>query len=200
MKSLSRTSTISQPGTPTGQHKDIEVLQMLQKSPGSQSTVSSSSKMSPSSSVSDIHSKHSSSTSSESSLKSQLSTERMHHNIPHRMQPALNMRPSKCPVCLNSAHFGKQISRCSECGIVCHTKCTSSLANTCGLPNKFVSHFNSSIKENRTSSKRDEGFDSVGGAHKIKMAGWLKIPRKYVTFFSHLLMMYFMRRNSILSP
>ena len=174
MKSLSRTSTISAPGTPTGLRKEDKLIQMLQKSPGSQSVLSKMS--SPSESTSDMNSKHSSSTSSESSLKSQISTERMHHNIPHRMQPALNMRPSKCPVCLISVHFGKQVSKCSECGIVCHIKCTPSLQNTCGLPSKFVSHFSSSMQENRSSSARDSAFESASG--DIKMSGWLKIPRK----------------------
>ena len=128
-----------------------------------------------------MNSKHSSSTSSENSMKSQISTERMHHNIPHRMQTVLNMRPSKCPVCLITVHFGKQTSKCSECGIVCHIKCAPSLENTCGLPNKFVSHFSSSMQENRSSSARDSAFDSASG--DIKLSGWLKIPRKYANLF-----------------
>lgn len=172
IKSLSR--NISAPGTPTGQRKNSEVLQMLQKSPGSQNNVSKISSPSESSNERALH--HTGSTSSENSLKSQLSTERMHHNIPHRMQPALNMRPSKCPVCLISAHFGKQVSKCSECGITCHTKCAPSLQNTCGLPGKFVSHFNSSLKDNRSSTARDSAFNSMSG--DFKMSGWLKIPRK----------------------
>eukprot|EP00795_Rhopilema_esculentum_P015111 gene15111-6292_t len=176
VKSLSRTSTISAPGTPTGQRKENEVLQMLQKSPGSQSIVSTTSKISTSSSISELNLKQSSSTSSDSSIKSQVSMERMHHNIPHRMQATLNMQPLKCPVCLNSAHFGKQVSKCSECGLVCHSKCAPSLQNTCGLPSKFISHFSSSIKGNRGSTVRDEAYESSNG--DVKMSGWLKIPRK----------------------
>ena len=188
MKTLSRTSTISAPGTPTGQRKDSEGMQMLQKSPGSQSTISKMS--SPSQSSSDINPKHGSSTSSESSSRSQTSAERMHHNIPHRMQSALNMRPSKCPVCLISAHFGKQISKCSECAIICHTKCAPSLPNTCGLPSKLASHFNNSTKENRVSSaERDSAFDSASG--DVRMSGWLKIPRKYVLFHEYFINMNF---------
>jgi len=174
IKSLSRTSTISAPGTPTGLRKEDKLLQMLQKSPGSQSTVSKTSSVSES--ISDMNSKHSGSTSSENSMKSQISTERMHHNIPHRMQTVLNMRPSKCPVCLITVHFGKQVSKCSECGVVCHLKCVPSLENTCGLPNRFVSHFSNSIQENRSLSARDSAFDSASG--DIKLSGWLKIPRK----------------------
>ena len=190
LKSLSRTATISAPGTPTGLRKDDKLIQLLQKSPGSQSAVSKMS--SPSDSSSDIISKHSSSTSSESSLKSQISSERMHHNIPHRLQPALNMRPSKCPVCLISAHFGKQVSKCSECGMICHVKCAPSLQNTCGLPSKLVSHFSSSMQDTRSSSTRDSAFDSASG--DIKMSGWLKIPRKYaslITLYSPKKLPYF---------
>eukprot|EP00794_Sanderia_malayensis_P014180 gene14180-15659_t len=180
MKSIARTSGLSAPGTPNTQHKELDMLQLLQKSPGSQTILAATpAKLSPSSSIADIYSKHSS-VSSEASVKSQVSTERMHHNIPHKMQTTLNMRASKCPVCLNSAHFGKQISRCTDCGLVCHTKCASSLPNTCGLPDKLISHFSSSIKGGKTASAQDRpsAYVSEERADTVKLEGWLKIPRK----------------------
>ena len=38
--------------------------------------------------------------------------ERMHHNIPHRFTVGLNMRASKCAVCLDTVHFGRQAATC----------------------------------------------------------------------------------------
>lgn len=38
--------------------------------------------------------------------------ERMHHNIPHRFNVGLNMRATKCAVCLDTVHFGRQASKC----------------------------------------------------------------------------------------
>lgn len=38
--------------------------------------------------------------------------ERMHHNIPHRFSVGLNMRASKCSVCLDTVHFGRQAATC----------------------------------------------------------------------------------------
>lgn len=36
----------------------------------------------------------------------------MHHNIPHRFNVGLNMRATKCAVCLDTVHFGRQASKC----------------------------------------------------------------------------------------
>ncbi|KAG2470873.1 CTRO kinase, partial [Polypterus senegalus] len=40
--------------------------------------------------------------------------ERMHHNIPHRFNVGLNMRATKCAVCLDTVHFGRQAATCVE--------------------------------------------------------------------------------------
>lgn len=49
--------------------------------------------------------------------------ERMHHNIPHRFNVGLNMRATKCAVCLDTVHFGRQASKClgksSGCALTC---------------------------------------------------------------------------------
>ena len=42
----------------------------------------------------------------------QPTTQRMHHNIPHRFVSGLNTRATKCGLCLGSVHFVKQASKC----------------------------------------------------------------------------------------
>ncbi|KAL4701772.1 hypothetical protein H8959_015776, partial [Pygathrix nigripes] len=67
--------------------------------------------------------------------------ERMHHNIPHRFNVGLNMRATKCAVCLDTVHFGRQASKCLECQVMCHPKCSTCLPATCGLPAEYATHF-----------------------------------------------------------
>lgn len=38
--------------------------------------------------------------------------ERMKHNIPHRFANILNMKPTKCSVCVDTVHFGRHASKC----------------------------------------------------------------------------------------
>ena len=53
----------------------------------------------------------------------------MHHNIPHRFNVGLNMRATKCAVCLDTVHFGRQASKClgksSRCAFVVGPPCIS---------------------------------------------------------------------------
>lgn len=42
----------------------------------------------------------------------QPTSQRMHHNIPHRFVTGLNTRATKCGVCLGSVHFVKQAAKC----------------------------------------------------------------------------------------
>ena len=53
----------------------------------------------------------------------------MHHNIPHRFNVGLNMRATKCAVCLDTVHFGRQASKClgksSRCAFVVGPPCVS---------------------------------------------------------------------------
>lgn len=66
----------------------------------------------------------------------------MHHNIPHRFNVGLNMRATKCAVCLDTVHFGRQASRClgESAGWVCGGTCVSpAKENLSGVPHfKFV--------------------------------------------------------------
>ncbi|CAB4000998.1 citron Rho-interacting kinase isoform X1 [Paramuricea clavata] len=105
--------------------------------------------------------------------------ERMHHNIPHRFTVVLNMRATRCPVCLDSILFGRQVSKCTECGIVCHCKCSMSLPRTCGLPTQYVEHFSEALRGSRTETSllvSSENADLSDGK-EISMEGCLKVPR-----------------------
>ncbi|UYV61319.1 CIT [Cordylochernes scorpioides] len=122
------------------------------------------------------------------------STERMRHSIPHRFQEQLCMRSCKCGACLDIIHFGRYSTKCREfqgsnlalvcpeCGLVCHPKCSSLIANTCGLPPDLINYFKDSMKKPKTQVKTPDslslasssatGQSSEGGP---LISGWLKI-------------------------
>lgn len=83
----------------------------------------------------------------------------MHHNIPHRFNVGLNMRATKCAVCLDTVHFGRQASKCLGKSSVC-----ASALGVCAPPSKnsiwWRRYFANSSSHNAFVS---ELFISVGG-------------------------------------
>nr|XP_006815753.1 PREDICTED: citron Rho-interacting kinase-like [Saccoglossus kowalevskii] len=100
--------------------------------------------------------------------------ERMKHNIPHRFATELNMRATKCAVCMDSIHFGRQASKCNECHLVCHPKCSSLLPHTCGLPSLLMDHFSEALKH--TASPAVCGNISTNDT-MVQLEAWMKVPK-----------------------
>uniref|UniRef100_A0A8C5LDX7 Citron Rho-interacting kinase n=1 Tax=Jaculus jaculus TaxID=51337 RepID=A0A8C5LDX7_JACJA len=100
--------------------------------------------------------------------------ERMHHNIPHRFNVGLNMRATKCAVCLDTVHFGRQASKCLECQVMCHPKCSTCLPATCGLPAEYATHFTEAFCRDKMNSPGLQGKESSSSLH---LEGWMKVPR-----------------------
>ncbi|XP_062890138.1 citron Rho-interacting kinase isoform X4 [Mobula hypostoma] len=100
--------------------------------------------------------------------------ERMHHNIPHRFTVGLNMRATKCVVCLDTVHFGRQAAKCAECQLMCHPKCSSCLPATCGLPAEYATHFTKAFCRDKMNSP---GLQLKDPASNMRLEGWMKIPR-----------------------
>ncbi|KPP74577.1 hypothetical protein Z043_106256, partial [Scleropages formosus] len=100
--------------------------------------------------------------------------ERMHHNIPHRFTVGLNMRASKCAVCLDTVHFGRQAATCMECHVLCHPKCSPCLPATCGLPAEYATHFSEALCRDKASSPALQVKEAAG---HVRLEGWMKQPR-----------------------
>ena len=96
----------------------------------------------------------------------------MHHNIPHRLQSHMVRRATNCAVCLDSIHFGRQVSTCQDCGASAHVKCIAHLPSTCGLPVGLAEHFGTVIGQENVSCV---GETDASGS--FQMQGWVKIPR-----------------------
>ncbi|NXA03486.1 CTRO kinase, partial [Sapayoa aenigma] len=100
--------------------------------------------------------------------------ERMHHNIPHRFNVGLNMRATKCAVCLDTVHFGRQASKCLECQVMCHPKCSTCLPATCGLPAEYATHFSEAFCRDKMNSP---GLQLKEPSSTLRLEGWMKVPR-----------------------
>ncbi|MBN3317543.1 CTRO kinase, partial [Atractosteus spatula] len=100
--------------------------------------------------------------------------ERMHHNIPHRFSVGLNMRATKCAVCLDTVHFGRQAATCVECQAMCHPKCSPCLPATCGLPAEYALHFSEALSRDKASSPAQQVREASG---HVRLEGWMKQPR-----------------------
>ncbi|XP_017600221.1 citron Rho-interacting kinase isoform X1 [Corvus cornix cornix] len=100
--------------------------------------------------------------------------ERMHHNIPHRFNVGLNMRATKCAVCLDTVHFGRQASKCLECQVMCHPKCSTCLPATCGLPAEYATHFSEAFCRDKMNSP---GLQMKEPSTSLHLEGWMKVPR-----------------------
>ncbi|NXG93382.1 CTRO kinase, partial [Stercorarius parasiticus] len=100
--------------------------------------------------------------------------ERMHHNIPHRFNVGLNMRATKCAVCLDTVHFGRQASKCLECQVMCHPKCSTCLPATCGLPTEYATHFSEAFCRDKMNSP---GLQLKEPSSSLHLEGWMKVPR-----------------------
>ncbi|XP_064210252.1 citron rho-interacting kinase isoform X4 [Anguilla rostrata] len=85
--------------------------------------------------------------------------ERMHHNIPHRFTVGLNMRASKCAVCLDTVHFGRQAATCLA---------------TCGLPAELALHFSEALCRDKANSP---GLQVKEASGHVRLEGWMKQPR-----------------------
>ncbi|KAJ8414747.1 hypothetical protein AAFF_G00022700 [Aldrovandia affinis] len=100
--------------------------------------------------------------------------ERMHHNIPHRFTVGLNMRATKCAVCLDTVHFGRQAATCVECQALCHPKCSPCLPATCGLPAEYAVHFSEALCRDKANSP---GLQVKEASGHVRLEGWMKQPR-----------------------
>lgn len=91
-------------------------------------------------------------------LTRQTSMQRMRHNIPHRFNVSLPMRPGKCAACHESIQFGKRATICTDCQIMTHLKCSGTVSPNCGLPGGFARQFGKSLRGSA------ESLSTLGGS------------------------------------
>ncbi|XP_045467164.1 citron Rho-interacting kinase-like [Harmonia axyridis] len=106
--------------------------------------------------------------------QSNKSGQRMHHRIPHRFSSRLCHKLVKCAFCQKNITLGSHWSYCKECNIIVHPHCSSSVANTCGLPSEFVHHFKTHLDSPVILDKEQKEI--------VDLRGYLKMPGKNNTW------------------
>ncbi|OBA23385.1 hypothetical protein METBIDRAFT_37147 [Metschnikowia bicuspidata var. bicuspidata NRRL YB-4993] len=69
------------------------------------------------------------------------------HRIPHRFEPVLNRGTKWCCHCGYILSWGKKnVRKCSECGVMCHTQCTHLVPDFCGMSMEMANKILMTIK------------------------------------------------------
>lgn len=79
---------------------------------------------------------------------------KLNHRIPHRFEPVTNRGTKWCCHCGYILPWGrKNVRKCSECGIMCHTYCTHLVPDFCGMSLEMANKILTTIKSARDASK-----------------------------------------------
>lgn len=77
---------------------------------------------------------------------------KFNHRIPHRFEPVLNRGTKWCCHCGYILSWGKKnVRKCSECGVMCHTQCTHLVPDFCGMSMEMANKILTTIKSTNPS-------------------------------------------------
>lgn len=72
---------------------------------------------------------------------------KVNHRIPHRLEPVLNRGTKWCCHCGYILPWGKKnVRKCTECGVMCHTQCTHLVPDFCGMSMEMANKILTTIK------------------------------------------------------
>lgn len=75
---------------------------------------------------------------------------KLNHRIPHRFEPVLNRGTKWCCHCGHILPWGrKNVRKCSECGVMCHTQCTHLVPDFCGMSMEMANKILMTIKSTK---------------------------------------------------
>lgn len=75
---------------------------------------------------------------------------KLNHRIPHRFEPVLNRGTKWCCHCGHILPWGrKNVRKCSECGVMCHTQCTHLVPDFCGMSMEMANKILTTIKSTK---------------------------------------------------
>lgn len=79
---------------------------------------------------------------------------KLNHRIPHRFDPVLNRGTKWCCHCGHILPWGrKNVRKCSECGVMCHTQCTHLVPDFCGMSMEMANKILTTIKSTKPTNK-----------------------------------------------
>lgn len=74
----------------------------------------------------------------------------LNHRIPHRFEPVANRGTKWCCHCGHILPWGKKnVRKCTECGVMCHTYCTHLVPDLCGMSMEMANKILTTIKQTK---------------------------------------------------
>lgn len=103
--------------------------------------------------------------------------EKLNHRIPHRFEPVSNRGTKWCCHCGHILPWGKKnVRKCSECGIMCHTHCTSLVPDLCGMSMEMANEILAAIKSTKPTKSPAK---TASTAAQLRLTGALpQLPPK----------------------
>lgn len=75
---------------------------------------------------------------------------KLNHHIPHRFEPVSNRGTKWCCHCGHILPWGrKNVRKCTECGVMCHTQCTHLVPDFCGMSMEMANSILTTIKSTK---------------------------------------------------
>ncbi|GEQ67048.1 hypothetical protein JCM33374_g711 [Metschnikowia sp. JCM 33374] len=82
---------------------------------------------------------------------------KFNHRIPHRFEPVSNRGTKWCCHCGYILSWGKKnVRKCSECGVMCHTQCTHLVPDFCGMSMEMANKILTTIKSTNPSKSQSK--------------------------------------------
>ncbi|AET39674.1 protein kinase C Ecym_4652 [Eremothecium cymbalariae DBVPG len=80
---------------------------------------------------------------------------KLNHRIPHRFEPVSNRGTKWCCHCGYILSWGKKnVRKCSECGIMCHTQCAHLVPDFCGMSMEMANKVLTAIQDTKRSQQQ----------------------------------------------
>lgn len=80
---------------------------------------------------------------------------KLNHHIPHRFEPVSNRGTKWCCHCGHILPWGrKNVRKCTECGVMCHTQCTHLVPDFCGMSMEMANSILTTIKSTKQAPPR----------------------------------------------
>lgn len=88
---------------------------------------------------------------SKASTEADPDEEKLNHRIPHRFEPTTNMSANWCCHCGYILPLGKKnVRKCTECGLFCHTQCAHLVPDFCGMSMEMANQIMRTIKDTKS--------------------------------------------------
>lgn len=88
--------------------------------------------------------------------------DKLNHRIPHRFEPVSNRGTKWCCHCGHILPWGKKnVRKCSECGVMCHTHCTHLVPDFCGMSMEMANQILTTIKSTKPTKSPAKVSQSV---------------------------------------